>query len=167
MDQQETTQTNYSRVSNNGLEDITTYLINDLFNEQFDLKTFIGNITSYSVPMDIESRYENNIRTYIKIYIFIYFIIFIPSLFIGSWKFFITESLFNILLFFSIPKLKHSSLFQLKPTILSIIYVFITFILCLFTNKLFIWLLFTIAVSGSTLHSITRVHMEEVLLTSL
>ncbi|KAL7721792.1 PRA1 family protein [Entamoeba marina] len=99
MNQLDTTQSPYSRVAFEGLDNIPGYLSNDIFNERVGLRNCIGNINGYSIPPSVASRLENNIVTYMRIYLLAFFIIFIPSLLV-SIPFVLVESSLTIVLYF-------------------------------------------------------------------
>ncbi|KAL7721791.1 PRA1 family protein [Entamoeba marina] len=135
MNQLDTTQSPYSRVAFEGLDNIPGYLSNDIFNERVGLRNCIGNINGYSIPPSVASRLENNIVTYMRIYLLAFFIIFIPSLYIRS----------------------------LSPLTIAGIFVLLIFVLCFIFSNLLTWLLFAICITSTILHGMTRTHVEEVL----
>ncbi|EDR25293.1 hypothetical protein EDI_165250 [Entamoeba dispar SAW760] len=158
MNQEETTQTTYDRVSQEGLDDVPGYLNSDMFNERIDFKMFIGGISSYSIPINAKLRFENNIITYLKYYIGVIFILLLPTEFL-SFKFFFIESVINIALYLFGNKL--SKRFSQNPTVFILLYLLTLFTLCLCVNRLIIWLLYLIAISFCCLHALTRIHVEE------
>ncbi|GAB1221845.1 hypothetical protein ENUP19_0085G0064 [Entamoeba nuttalli] len=164
MNQEETAQTTYVRVSQEELGDIPWYSNNDMFNEQIDIKTFIGSPSSYSVPTNAKLRFENNIITYLKYYIGTIFILLLPSEFL-SFKFFFIESVINIILYFFGNKL--SKKLSQTPMVFILIYLLTLFTLCLCVNRLIIWLLYLIAISLCSLHALTRIHVEEFFINSI
>ncbi|BFU23870.1 hypothetical protein EHI8A_009790 [Entamoeba histolytica HM-1:IMSS-B] len=163
MNQEETIQTTYNRVNQERLDDVQGVFTNDMFNERIDIKTFIGSLSSYSIPTNAKLRFENNIITYLKYYIVIIFILLLPSEFL-SFKFFFIESVINIILYFFGNEL--SKKLSQTPMVFILIYLLTLFTLCLCVNRLIIWLLYLIAISLCSLHALIRTHVEELFINS-
>ncbi|ELP83375.1 hypothetical protein EIN_372700 [Entamoeba invadens IP1] len=161
MDQQETTQSPYEQVAQEGLDNIPGYFGNEMFNEKVTFFTCVGDKSSYSIPSAVGLRLSKNFMNYNKYYIIVFVICLFPTLFI-NFKFFLTQLVINALFV---------TLFYFFPTILpkrlggapfTVFYFVLFFVICLVFNTLLAYILFLIAAALCLLHAMTRTNIEDV-----